>query len=943
MSKKPGTYSKACHILGLPPPPAKKHKTSTHAASASADDAKESIAAPSVVNPDKADGSSSAVDDSVIVEDMGASLLSVPSPLPTYAASVSVAHVDTGGVLSHAELTAQIKDRAHAVSKDREWTGLFDLLIYAFLRKRRVLCCFGSQVVDLVKVFAPWLEGCIDNTKPPARFLGCVVSGEKLLVCKHDNGTMPTMNHWVIGVPVHGLCVEVDAEGVSPEPPTTSSDAFLAAGKVGWHVKETEATGNCGVDVMAYCDGSERTEESWQSLRALLSKCMLEISSSDLWHDAFKTCQEAKKPKKTSSSVPMMTKLSFATRLRRKAAEALGLISHCIKKAVCPVLPTGGEAAVGPTLPSYVEIPEEKMGLDFEAWLNESAPPEVLSWSCQSYFNVEMLKRLWLEKHPRKAAPPVLKAKRQQREPTKKNANKIVADQYLRWREEAGKSSKHPQADFLRSYRQYPRNVPSNADRCWLRRLLKETRLDAAASALTSKTGYAWKGKKFGVRNEHRRKSIGSGRPLLCPSVDEMTWDWFVDMRASFATTVSVKYVLAKAREFGSMCLKHMQECGVFVQMPIIDSSWIRRWKSRHGVVWRRPNMKFKIAWDTLCKRCAATWQNLQRVQRLAMRVLGRELPVEGIDEKPIHFNEAGSKNQGTLSHHGYDAELKQNHAHTRERSTVMTSTTSDTTKAACPWNLPLEIMKKAGSGKTLKDLQLPDDMSVSVTWSPKGSYRHGDILRYISRWCEEWTEARAAANDYRIMLLDSARSHIGSDIVDALWARGYICLYHYGGVTGVIQVNDTDNHAQFQREYLFLEEKSFARRQEADPSDIGRDFSEVVDDVIATWKLIDHEQCARGYKTTGLTVKLPAGGELDGPEDGFLGRAAKKVWDACDMPTLRRDTLAQVDKALTDKQDAGVPLSMAMWRDLVQHPADPGILPEGFEYEGELLPGQNP
>ena len=161
--------------------------------------------------------------------------------------------------------------------------------------------------------------------------------------------------------------------------------------------------------------------------------------------------------------------------------------------------------------------------------------------------------------------------------------------------------------------------------------------------------------------------------------------------------------------------------------------------------------------------------------------------------------------------------------------------------------------------------------------------------------------------------------------------------------MTGVIQVNDTDNHAQFQREYLFLEEKSFIRRQKDDPSDIGRDFSEVVNDVIATWKLIDHEQCARGYKTTGLTVKLPAGGELEGPDDGFLGRAAKKVWDACDMPTLRRDTLAQVDKALTDKQDSGVPLSMALWRDLVQHPADPGILPEGFEFEGELLPGENP
>ena len=398
-----------------------------------------------------------------------------------------------------------------------------------------------------------------------------------------------------------------------------------------------------------------------------------------------------------------------------------------------------------------------------------------------------------------------------------------------------------------------------------------------------------------------------------------------------------------QARRFADLCLEQMKEIGVFVQMPIINLCWLNRWKHRHGVVWRRPNVKFKIAWQVLCQRCAATWQNIQRVQLLAKLVLGRELPVEGIDEKPIHFNEAGSKNQGTLSISGFDVPLKQNHANTRNRATVMTSTTSDKAKAACPWHLPVEIMKKAASGRTLKHLQLPDDMSVSVTWSPKGSYRHADILRYIARWCEEWTEARAAANDYRIMLLDCARSHIGSDIIDELWARGYICLYHYGGVTGVIQVNDTDNHAQFQREYLFLEEQSFGRRQEIDDSDIGRDFSEVVNDVIATWKQIDHEQCAQGYKTTGLTVELPAKGELVGPEDDLLGRAAKKVWDACDMPKLRRDTLAQVHKALTDKQNSGVPLTMALWRDLVQHPQDPGVMPEGFEFEGELLHGENP
>ena len=66
-------------------------------------------------------------------------------------------------------------------------------------------------------------------------------------------------------------------------------------------------------------------------------------------------------------------------------------------------------------------------------------------------------------------------------------------------------------------------------------------------------------------------------------------------------------------------------------------------------------------------------------MQQLAKRVLGRELPVEGIDEKPIHFNEAGSKNVSTLEHVGEgEVAYKHNPAASRERATVMTFTTDD-------------------------------------------------------------------------------------------------------------------------------------------------------------------------------------------------------------------------------------------------------------------------
>ena len=51
-------------------------------------------------------------------------------------------------------------------------------------------------------------------------------------------------------------------------------------------------------------------------------------------------------------------------------------------------------------------------------------------------------------------------------------------------------------------------------------------------------------------------------------------------------------------------------------------------------------------------------------------------------------------------------------------------------------------------------------------------------------------------------------------------------------------------------------------------------------------------------------------------------------------MATLRRAAMAEVDAAVA----SGLQLSR---RDLIQHPDDPGCLPEGAEFEGDLEPGE--
>ena len=79
-----------------------------------------------------------------------------------------------------------------------------------------------------------------------------------------------------------------------------------------------------------------------------------------------------------------------------------------------------------------------------------------------------------------------------------------------------------------------------------------------------------------------------------------MLWDWFVDMRSSFATAVSPRFVLAKAKHVAKECLEEMEATIIFVQMPVLDSAWLRRWKARYDVVWRKPNAKYKISFGKL-------------------------------------------------------------------------------------------------------------------------------------------------------------------------------------------------------------------------------------------------------------------------------------------------------------------------------------------------------
>ena len=189
------------------------------------------------------------------------------------------------------------------------------------------------------------------------------------------------------------------------------------------------------------------------------------------------------------------------------------------------------------------------------------------------------------------------------------------------------------------------------------------------------------------------RRRLGQGRPPKCSLVSEFLWDWFVDVRASVSAKVSPHFVLMKAKQIGTEILKASVKTGNYTVMPVLDKHWLYRWRQNKGVSFRRPNRRYKASKKTLMVRLRCMWLNVVRVRHLALRFLGRDLAeaIYGCDEKPLHFNENGSKATRTLEIQGAPSvPLKENHAHTRERCSLMTTVSSCPDAVRQPRGLPV-------------------------------------------------------------------------------------------------------------------------------------------------------------------------------------------------------------------------------------------------------------
>ena len=331
-------------------------------------------------------------------------------------------------------------------------------------------------------------------------------------------------------------------------------------------------------------------------------------------------------------------------------------------------------------------------------------------------------------------------------------------------------------------------------------------------------------------------------------------------------------------------------------------------------------------------------WRNNIVTRQLSTKAFGHDLDIYGIDQKGIHMNEAGSRNTRTLEIQGAPVvALKQNHAATRDRVSIMTTVTSNKAAATRPGGLPVEVLfrhkgkRKANFLEPLR-AQLPPSANISIVTGPKGSYRQEHVYEFLERYLDVWTPERETAGDWRILYMDAYRSHLGAQMFDLCWSRGYVLLYHYGCTTGIAQVNDTDLHAELERIYVELETFGFQEKQAIDPSDISRTRQEVMDDIAETWRQCDHTQGVEGHKRTGLSVSLT------GDEDPLIAREANMFWKDLGMGERRKEWICEVNEAFAN---GTLVWSKECVRALIHDPQDKGEFDEGHEFDGDRIEGE--
>ena len=299
----------------------------------------------------------------------------------------------------------------------------------------------------------------------------------------------------------------------------------------------------------------------------------------------------------------------------------------------------------------------------------------------------------------------------------------------------------------------------------------------------------------------------GGGRKVVAPTVREALYDWFIDIRG--ALTGRLPHSMCKAHAKFFYTHWHDQKPPETKQTDLTFSNrWIKGWMREYNISLRKPNKCFQIKQEDRKEQIFEYIKNVWTVRNSFIDNFAVDPPIINRDQMPLHRNESSS--QKTLNITGYDTYAKEDNSLAHERITAFTQVSSDPSVVVKP-----EFVFK-GKGAHTK-LTPPDGLKYQ--WAPKGSYCLEQMLGTMSN----------LPNRHHIFTmknccmygLDDYSVHLMPEVKDALLKKVYVYVGIGGGVTGDIQINDTDIHTLLEKKYCELEQEVMPTHLKADPKKI--------------------------------------------------------------------------------------------------------------------------
>ena len=416
-----------------------------------------------------------------------------------------------------------------------------------------------------------------------------------------------------------------------------------------------------------------------------------------------------------------------------------------------------------------------------------------------------------------------------------------------------------------------------------------------------------------------QRKRQAFSRVTLAMELDDEVWHWFVVRLFENRTRVPAREILEMARTYKNEIIDVWRcrcDNGIVEEeprLPTIGDSWLKRWRKKHNVSHRTVNLRYKIPRATLLARLRTFWINCIIVRTLFQCFYpNAELGWVGYDQKPLWFNsitaektmtQKGSKKVGTA----------ENVSASRLRFTAMTQCRSWHSEEVPPIGVLFRISDSAGSLQNLRnELGWTAESQTLVQGAPKGSYRLSHTLEFIT-----WALPPATVLGKIVcVVLDWFAPHLHTDVDKLVHDLGHVVLRIGGGLTPIVQVEDTHAHRPYNQFYRDLEMSDATESWKNNGGgllDCSRET--VFNRSENAWMSVDHEKCAAGWEHNGISGR-PTGSQ------------ALPYWKEMHMD----DVEAQVVEDIREEIANGTITSFKQYRELLQEYDDHAPIREGME-----------